>query len=66
MYDVLLFLVGVHAQVNSVAKPLLERAMHALVEDIAKEALECFGRVERFGMGGMLRVSHPCLALKLL
>jgi len=57
MYDVLLFLVGVHAQVSSVAKSLLERSLHALVEDLAREALECFTKIERFGMGGMLRVS---------
>lgn len=57
MYDVLLFLVGVHAQVNSVARPLLDRSLHALVEDVAREALECFTKIEKFGMGGMLRVS---------
>ncbi|KAH7105187.1 exocyst complex component Sec5-domain-containing protein [Auriculariales sp. MPI-PUGE-AT-0066] len=57
MYDVLLFLVGVHAQVSSVAKSLLERSLHALVEDLAREALECFTKVERFGMGGMLRAT---------
>ncbi|EJD54829.1 hypothetical protein AURDEDRAFT_179883 [Auricularia subglabra TFB-10046 SS5] len=57
MYDVLLFLVGVHAQVNSVAKSLLERTLHALVEDVAREALDCFSKIEKFGMGGMLRAT---------
>lgn len=52
-----MYLVGVHAQVNSAAAPLLERTLNALVEDIADEALRCFRQVNRFGMGGMLRVS---------
>lgn len=57
MYDVLLFLVGVHAQVNSVARALLERSLHRLVEDVAQEALDCFTKIEKFGMGGMLRAT---------
>ena len=57
MYDALMYLVGVHAQVSSAAEPLLERMLNALVEDLAKEALRCFRQVKRFGMGGMLRVS---------
>ena len=62
MHDVLLYLVGVHAQVSGVARALLERAMHALIEDIAKEAQAAFSQVTRFGMGGMLRVSSICFA----
>ena len=58
MYDVLLFLVGVHAQVSSVARLLLERSLHTLVQELAREALDAFTKVERFGMGGMLRVRH--------
>jgi exocyst complex component 2 len=57
MFEALLYLVGIHAQVSSAAEPLLERALDALVEDLAKEALVCFRQVKRFGMGGMLRVS---------
>jgi len=57
MFDALLYLVGVHAQVSSAAEPLLERTLEALVEDLAREALRCFRQVKRFGMGGMLRVS---------
>jgi hypothetical protein len=56
VYQALLALVRVHAQVNSVAKPLLERAMNSLVEDLTSEAFTCFQKVEKFGMGGMLRV----------
>src|ERR1700733_3549269 len=56
VYQALLALVRVHAQVSSVAKPLLERAMNNLVEDLTSEAFTCFQKVEKFGMGGMLRV----------
>ena len=57
MFHALLYLVSIHAQVSSAAEPLLERALNALVEDLAKEALRCFRQVKRFGMGGMLRAS---------
>ena len=64
VYELLMYLVGVHAQVTSAAAPLLERTLNALVEDIAEEALRCFRQVKRFGMGGMLRVS-PVVSLVL-
>ena len=57
MFETLMYLVHVHAHVSSVAKPLLERTLEALVEEIADEALRCFRKVKKFGMGGMLRVS---------
>ena len=56
VYETLMYLVGVHAQVSAAAAPLLERTLNALVEDVAEEALRCFRQVKRFGMGGMLRV----------
>jgi exocyst complex component 2 len=56
MYETLMYLVAIHAQVSSAAEPLLERTLHALVDDLAGEALRCFRQVKRFGMGGMLRV----------
>ena len=56
IFEILMFLVGVHAQVSAAAAPLLERTLNALVEDVAEEALRCFRQVKRFGMGGMLRV----------
>lgn len=56
MFDALMYLVGVHAQVSSAAPSLLDRALGALVDDLAEECLECFRQVRRFGMGGMLRV----------
>lgn len=52
-----MYLVGVHAQVSSAAPSLLDRALGALVGDLAEECLGCFQQVRRFGMGGMLRVS---------
>lgn len=56
MFELLMNLVGVHAQVTATAAPLLDRTLNALVEDIAEEALRCFRQVKKFGMGGMLRV----------
>ena len=56
MFDTLIYLVGVHAQVSSAAPSLLDRALGALVDDLAEECLGCFRQVRRFGMGGMLRV----------
>lgn len=56
MYETLMALVVVHAQVCSVAESLLDRTLNILVEDLAGEALRCIRQVKRFGMGGMLRV----------
>lgn len=53
-----MYLVTIHAQVNAAAAPSLERTLNALVEDVAEEALRCFRQVNKFGMGGMLRVRH--------
>lgn len=58
MYEALTFLVGIHAHVSKVARPLLERTISSLVEDMSREALICFKQIRRFGMGGMLRVSN--------
>ena len=52
-----MFLVNVHSHVASVSKALLDRTLNALVEEVAEEALRCFKKVKKFGMGGMLRVS---------
>lgn len=59
VYETLMYLVGIHAQVSAAAAPLLERTLNALVQDVADEALRCFRQVKRFGMGGMLRVRLP-------
>ncbi|KDR72595.1 hypothetical protein GALMADRAFT_252744 [Galerina marginata CBS 339.88] len=57
MYETLMTLVGVHAQVCNIADPLLDRTLNGLVEELANEALRCFRQVKRFGMGGMLRAT---------
>ncbi|KNZ82265.1 Exocyst complex component 2 [Termitomyces sp. J132] len=57
MYQTLMYLVGIHAQVTSVAEPLLDRILNTAVVELAEEALRCFRQVKRFGMGGMLRAT---------
>lgn len=59
MYETLMYLVGVHAQVCEAAEPLLSRTLNLLVEGLAAESLQSFRQIKRFGMGGMLRVSLP-------
>jgi len=59
MYETLIALVSIHAQVCSIADQLLDRTLNAIVEELASEALQCFRQVKRFGMGGMLRVRLP-------
>ncbi|TFK71888.1 hypothetical protein BDN72DRAFT_837032 [Pluteus cervinus] len=57
MFEALMYLVGIHAQVTSAADTLVERVLNALVDELAEEALRCFRQVTRFGMGGMLRAT---------
>ncbi|BGP12574.1 hypothetical protein JCM10213_004839 [Rhodosporidiobolus nylandii] len=57
IYDALLSLVLVHAQVSATARPLVARTLGSLVEELAQVALEAFSKVERFGMGGMLQAT---------
>ncbi|KAH7915050.1 exocyst complex component Sec5-domain-containing protein [Hygrophoropsis aurantiaca] len=57
MYEALIGLVEIHAQISRITEGLLERILHAVVEDVADEALRSFRQVRRFGMGGMLRAT---------
>ncbi|KAG2003313.1 hypothetical protein CC2G_003924 [Coprinopsis cinerea AmutBmut pab1-1] len=57
VFETLMYLVDVHAQVCEAAEPLLPRTLNLLVEELASEALHCFRQVKRFGMGGMLRAT---------
>ncbi|KAJ7136006.1 exocyst complex component Sec5-domain-containing protein [Mycena epipterygia] len=57
MYEALIYLVTVHAQVSSISETLLARTLTTLVEALAAEAFQCFKQVPRFGMGGMLRAT---------
>lgn len=58
MYEVLLAMVEVHAEISQVSKPLLGRTLSTLLEETARVALDSFRQVKRFGMGGMLSVSR--------
>ncbi|KAJ7039787.1 exocyst complex component sec5 [Mycena alexandri] len=57
MYEALIYLVTVHAQVAAISDGLLARTLTTLVEALAAEAFQCFKEVPRFGMGGMLRAT---------
>jgi exocyst complex component 2 len=57
IYDALLSLVLVHSQVTAIARSLVSRTVGALVEELAKHALQAFSKVSRFGMGGMLQAT---------
>ena len=57
MFEALIYLVTVHAQVSSISEGLLTRTLTALIEALAAEAFRCFKQVPRFGMGGMLRAT---------
>lgn len=57
IYDALLSLVLVHAQVTAIAPSLVLRTVGALVEEVAKHALVQFSKVKAFGMGGMLQAT---------
>ncbi|EGG04385.1 uncharacterized protein MELLADRAFT_37367 [Melampsora larici-populina 98AG31] len=70
VYDALLSLVLVHAQVSAIAGPpnpsssgdpggssLVKTVLSGLIEELANQCLEAFGNVERFGMGGMLQAT---------
>lgn len=57
IYDALLSLVLIHAQITAIARSLVTRTVGALVEEVAKHALACFSQVKSFGMGGMLQAT---------
>ncbi|CAK5272889.1 unnamed protein product [Mycena citricolor] len=57
MYEALIFLVSVHAQVSGISEGLLTRILTMLVEALAAQAFVSFKEVPRFGMGGMLRAT---------
>nr|GAT42751.1 predicted protein [Mycena chlorophos] len=58
MYEALIYLVTVHAQVSGIAdNTLLSRVLTALIDALAAEALASFKKIPKFGMGGMLRAT---------
>ena len=57
IYEALLALVQIHAQVRAVAKQLVDRVIVALLEKVTNQTLKNFRKVEVFGMGGMLQAT---------
>ncbi|PKK78359.1 hypothetical protein RhiirC2_730073 [Rhizophagus irregularis] len=57
VYEALLSLVLVHAQISDIAKPLINRALTALLESMAIDCLEAFQKVEKFSLGGMCQAT---------
>ncbi|KAJ7057829.1 exocyst complex component sec5 [Mycena amicta] len=57
MYEALIYLVTVHAQVSAISDGLLSRTLTTLIDSLAAEALASFKKIPRFGMGGMLRAT---------
>ncbi|KAG8685871.1 hypothetical protein FRC09_014486, partial [Ceratobasidium sp. 395] len=57
IYEALTYLVQIHAQISEVARPLLDRALNTIVDEVVQDSLGCFKQIKRFGMGGMLRAT---------
>ncbi|CAG8692324.1 5273_t:CDS:10, partial [Funneliformis caledonium] len=57
VYEALLSLVLVHAQISDIAKPLINRALTVLLESMAHDCLEAFSKVEKFSLGGMCQAT---------
>ncbi|KAG9296285.1 hypothetical protein G9A89_014877 [Geosiphon pyriformis] len=57
VYEALLSLVLVHAEVGDIAKDLVNRTLSCLLENMAQHCLETFRKVTKFGMGGMLQAT---------
>ena len=70
VFEIMNHLVTTHAQVCSVAEGLLDRTLNAILDDIVKEFIRCFGQVKRFGTGGLLTVRRftclPCPEMKFM
>jgi exocyst complex component 2 len=56
VHKILNCLVEVYGQVCSVAQSHLDRTLSALLDGLAEEAQTAFGKVKRFGTGGLLQV----------
>ncbi|KAF8908627.1 exocyst complex component Sec5-domain-containing protein [Gymnopilus junonius] len=53
-YEIMNYLVDVHAQVCSISPSLLDRTLNALINELVKEASKSFQKIRRFGTGGLL------------
>lgn len=56
VYDIMNYLVELHAQVWTVSESLLERMLNAVLGELVDEAIKCFSQVNHFGTGGLLTV----------
>lgn len=56
VYDIMEYLVDLHAQVCAVSDDLLERMLNAVLGELVDEATKCFREVKQFGTGGLLTV----------
>ena len=56
VHEILNYLVEVHGQVCNVAQTLLDRTLNTLLDGLAEETQTAFGKVKRFGTGGLLQV----------
>ncbi|KAF8970197.1 exocyst complex component Sec5-domain-containing protein [Flammula alnicola] len=54
VYEIMNYLVEVHAQLCSVALSLLDKTLIAILDELAAAAFEAFRQVPRFGTGGLL------------
>ncbi|WFD44008.1 Exocyst complex component S5 [Malassezia psittaci] len=57
VYQALLHLVEVHAQIRATVPPLVSRVISALVEILAEAALHAYGQVPAYNKGGMLQAT---------
>lgn len=57
IYQALLLLVEVHAQIRATVPPLVSRVISALVEIMAEATLSAYSRVPAFNKGGMLQAT---------
>lgn len=57
VYQALLHLVKVHAQIRATVPPLVSRVISALVEILAEAALHAYGQVPAYNKGGMLQAT---------
>ncbi|KAI9248099.1 exocyst complex component Sec5-domain-containing protein [Sporodiniella umbellata] len=57
VYESLMTLVTIHSEISSVTKQLVKRALSRFLETMAKDCLDSFKQVKRFGMGGMLQAT---------
>ena len=56
VYDIMNYLVELHAQVCTISEGLLDRTLNAVLGQLVDEIVKCFSQVKEFGTGGLLTV----------